>query len=85
MQYKLWLFQILRVLLIYTQYVQDKPVLLYFSRPDIPGYTGSTLYQGEYSPMHSEVILPLQQTTAVTHRWVYDYSQSASLVEVLPA
>ena len=41
----------------------------YFSRPNIPGYEGCTLWQGVYAPAHTIKEKPAQSaTTATVHR-----------------
>lgn len=40
-----------------------------FSKPNIPGYTGCTLYQGHYAPAHSKPHPPNSQaTTKLVHK-----------------
>ncbi|CAH1788146.1 unnamed protein product [Owenia fusiformis] len=41
-------------------------------RPNIPKYTGCTLYQRQYSPAHSKTATPEPQTTARVHRSLPD-------------
>lgn len=39
-----------------------------FSRPNIPGYQGCTLWQGVYAPAHSTKIVNAQSTTSTVHK-----------------
>lgn len=41
----------------------------FYSRPNIPGYKGCTLWQGYYAPAHSQVSeYTIQPTTLAVHR-----------------
>lgn len=45
--------------------------IVYFSKPNIPGYQGCTLYRGQYAPAHSAPHPPNSQaTTKLVHKYV---------------
>ena len=47
-------------------------VFLPYSRPNIPGYTGCTIYRSTSAPAHSLATPPEPQTTARVHRYDTD-------------